>query len=109
MIKYFYAVYDSKAKCFANPFFMVNDATAVRALAAAANDPSTEVCRFPEDFTLFLLGSFDDSTGVVTPLPQAKSLGMAANWKDAPIPKVGADAVRKVFDQAMQKVPGQPV
>lgn len=58
-----YSVFDRKAAVFARPFVAPNDAMAVRSFLAARQDPSTELAKFPEDFSLHRLGSFDDDTG----------------------------------------------
>lgn len=58
-----YSVFDRKAAVFARPFVAPNDAMALRSYAAALQDPSTELHKFPEDFSLHRLGSFDDDTG----------------------------------------------
>lgn len=70
-----YAVQDRKAGTFARPFTIQNDAMAVRAFVAAKQDPSSELSKYPEDFALYYLGTFDDDTGTIiqpTP-PQALS------------------------------------
>lgn len=65
-----FAVYDSKVGAYAQPFYSANISTATRAFAYAANDPSTEIGRFPSDMALFHLGTFDDQSAefdLVTP------------------------------------------
>lgn len=57
------AAYDKKAKAFANPWFAPQVAVAVRSFADAANTPDHQVCKHPEDFSLYLLGTFDDEFG----------------------------------------------
>lgn len=64
-----YAVYDRKASVFARPFCSPNDAMAMRSFRAARQDPATELSKFPEDFTLYRLGDFDDDSGEVTGFP----------------------------------------
>lgn len=59
-----YCVFDSKAAVYGVPFFMVNDAMAIRSFGDLANDDRTLVGKHPEDFTLYRVGYFDDSTGV---------------------------------------------
>lgn len=63
-----YSVHDRKAAVFARPFIAPNDGMALRSFAAAKLDPSTELAKFPEDFSLYLLGSFDDETGELSPV-----------------------------------------
>lgn len=70
-----YAVLDRKLGSFARPFVMNNDGMAVRAFLTAKQDPSSEMSKYPEDFSLYALGTFDDESGTLaqpTP-PQALS------------------------------------
>jgi len=76
-----FAVYDSKAKVFAIPFFLPSEAVAVRAFAAAANDLDTQLGKFPEDFTLFQVGSYNDENGQIFGLEPFKNLGLGAQFK----------------------------
>lgn len=63
MILLAYSLLDMKAGAYTPPFFMNHDAQAVRAVTELALDRSTTVGRYPSDFTLCRIGSFDDSTG----------------------------------------------
>lgn len=76
-----FAVFDSKAKAFMLPFYAPLPAIAVRHFETAANDPNLELCKHAEDFTLFHVGEFDDATGVVAPLLQHVSYGLAASYQ----------------------------
>lgn len=74
-----YAVYDIKAAAFLQPFFSQMDATAVRALAAAVNDPTTMLHKFPGDYALFQIGSFDEAMGQLVGQNPPRQLCMAAS------------------------------
>lgn len=63
MKKALYAVRDSKAAIFFPPFPQINDETAARAFYAAAMDPTTDLSRYPDDYSLWCLGWFDDESG----------------------------------------------
>lgn len=69
-----FSVYDSKAECYLPPFFMRNRAMAVRAFQASVMEPGSDLNRFPEDYALFVLGTFDDSTGAFTLLAAPQSV-----------------------------------
>lgn len=73
------SIYDHKAKVFCVPFFSVNNETAQRDFGYAANDPKTEIGRYPTDFTLFRLGTYDDETAGFDLEPHS-NLGIAANF-----------------------------
>jgi len=38
------------------------------------------ICKYPGDFTLFLIGSFDSDTGKITPI-NPQSLGTGVEYK----------------------------
>lgn len=77
MIMKMFAVYDSKAEAYLQPFFMPTKGQAIRAFQAAANKEGHDFNVYSADFTLFEIGEYDDSNGVVTPLPHKLNLGGA--------------------------------
>lgn len=77
-----YAIFDSKTKVFGRPFVQHNHATAIRTFAALANDPNSDVCRFPTDTTLFYIGSYNDQNGVLAPTDTPNSLGLGSEYKE---------------------------
>lgn len=79
MKKNVYSVMDSKSQAFCNPFTAHNDACAIRDFAFAAQDPATDICKYPTDFTLFRVGEFNFQTGVLIPEPTPYSLGLASS------------------------------
>lgn len=81
MIQKIYTVYDSKLEAYMQPFFMQSKGQAVRAFTDSVNDQTTQFNKHPEDFTLFELGEYDDSTGKFTNLHTPNSLGVALEYK----------------------------
>lgn len=59
-----FSVYDQKAQAYLPPFFMHNTALATRAFRDAVNQPDHAFQRNPEDYLLFVVAEFDDSSGV---------------------------------------------
>lgn len=57
------ALFDTKTGIFHAPLFFAHKALAVRAALALASDPGNTVGRYPYDYRLHCLGSFDDGTG----------------------------------------------
>lgn len=57
-----YSVYDSKAEAYLQPFYMQSEGQAIRSFGEVANNKEHSIGKYPEDFTLFHLGYFDDST-----------------------------------------------
>lgn len=81
MEKFFFSVFDTKAKVFSNPFVSVNNATALRDFERVCNDRNSDIFTFAEDYSLYQLGSFDDGTGLITVNSQPMLLGMAIQFK----------------------------
>lgn len=62
-----FSIFDDKARAFLPPFFLPEIGLAVRSFGDGVNDPSHGFGRHPEDYTLFLVGSFDQASGIVAP------------------------------------------
>lgn len=58
-----FSIFDSKSMLFSRPIATTNEATAKRLCAASLADPQSDYHRNPEDFSLFVLGTFDDTSG----------------------------------------------
>jgi hypothetical protein len=80
MISVMFAVFDSAIKAYANPVFLQSRGEAIRGFIEIVNDPKSKFFKFPEDFTLFELGTYDDSSGLVTSLTTPYSLGNALQF-----------------------------
>lgn len=79
-----FSVYDSKAKVYMQPFYMMNKGTAIRAFDQTCNDPKSQFHQYPEDFTLFEVGEFDDENCNVTSYIVKESLGNAIEFLKKP-------------------------
>lgn len=58
-----FTVYDSKAEAFLRPYFAETKGLAMRAFRDAVNDPSHEMHKHAEDYTLFHIGFFNQQDG----------------------------------------------
>ena len=58
-----YAVKDVKTQLFSSLHFLPSDGVAIRSFSVACENEETELSKFPEDFSLYHLGSFNESTG----------------------------------------------
>lgn len=67
MVTKCFSVLDSKASVFGTPFFSATAGSALRMFTDLVNDKNSIVSRHPEDFSLYVIGEFDDSTGVFRP------------------------------------------
>lgn len=75
-----YSLFDSQVKAYMQPFFMRTKGEAVRALMQLLGDSNTNVAKYPQDFILFQIGTYDDETGLIQP-NAPESLGVAIEFK----------------------------
>lgn len=62
-----YAVYDVASGVYDGPHAQQTDAVATRNFAQAVNNPESPIGKNPDDFTLFRVGTWDDSNGEIIP------------------------------------------
>jgi len=62
-----YAIYDSKVEAYLPPFHSENNMTAIRLVLLEMRNATSNFTQFPEDFTLFHTGEFDNEIGIDTP------------------------------------------
>ena len=72
-----YSIYDSKEEIYYQPHFLLNHSVALRQFGDMANDKDTKISKHPEDYTLWHLGSYEDSSATLTPLKTKKCLAHA--------------------------------
>lgn len=65
MILKIYSVFDAAIKAYMPPFTMRADGEAIRALSQTVQDTNHQFHRHAEDYSLHLLGTFDDNSGNV--------------------------------------------
>lgn len=75
-----FSIYDEKAKTFSKPFFMPSMGLALRALNDIVDDPQTSLAKYPQDFKLYNLGSFDDNKGEFIGVPQPVFIAHATDY-----------------------------
>jgi len=75
-----FSIFDAKADAYITPFFLPNKAMAMRAFADCINSSSHQFGQNPQDYTLFHIGRFDDSSAAITS-DNARSLGNGLEFK----------------------------
>lgn len=60
-----YSVFDVVANSFASPFLSPNDRVATRSFADLVKDPQSRVHHNPADYSLYIVGTFDDESGII--------------------------------------------
>lgn len=85
MIQIIVSVKDTAAQAFGRPIFVPAVPVAVRSFRDEVNrkDSSEDMARHPEDFELYELGSFDDSTGIVEVLESPRLVARAKDLKES--------------------------
>lgn len=76
-----FAVFDDKARAYLPPFFMPEVAMAVRVFGDCLADAEHQFGKHPEDYTLFLFGSFDCGTGAFEMLVNVSVLANGVQLK----------------------------
>ena len=82
-----YAVYDKAVSAYMRPFVMQTDGQAMRMFGDEATNAESAISKHPEDYALFRLASFEDSSGEITPqeprcLARAHELASRSRLKD---------------------------
>lgn len=80
-----FAVKDMKAGIYLQPNVQRTVADAIRTWEMLANDDRSDslIARFPNDFRLFHIGTFDPVNGRLSVLEDPSDLGSAADFKKA--------------------------
>jgi len=76
-----YSILDTKAEQYHNPFYAPTRGVAIRQFSEAVNDEKTELYKYPKDFILYEIGTFDGDHGVITPHDNASHIGSALDFK----------------------------
>lgn len=79
MILSMMAIRDAKSELFSQPMFYPAIGQAVRDFSDAVNDEKSGYHRHPEDYSLWHLGNFVDTTGELIPLPAPSCITLAVN------------------------------
>jgi len=72
-----FSVFDAPVGAYLQPFFCRSNGEAIRSFQDACNDGKTQFAQHPNDYTLFYLGEWDDTGGVLDTSTPAR-VGSAA-------------------------------
>lgn len=76
-----FAIYDSKAQAYLQPFFARTNGLAVRMFETAAKEEGNNFNKHAADYTLFEIGEWDEHKGEVEALNHFNNLGTALEYK----------------------------
>lgn len=85
MILRAFSIHDVKAETFTPPFYQNTDGQATRVFQDLVNNPDHGIGKHPQDYTIFMVGTFDDNTGhfeSISPI----SLGNGVEFNQMPLP-----------------------
>ena len=80
MLQKIFTIYDSKAESYSNPVYLNSTGLAVRTFSDSVQDPESPFAQHPADYTLFELGTYDDSNAKFDLLSTPKSLFVAIEF-----------------------------
>jgi len=60
-----FAIFDKKALAYMAPFFQPNELVAMRNVGSAVADEESLLGKYPEDYDLYQVGTWDDQSGAL--------------------------------------------
>lgn len=75
-----FTVFDTAAKRFLQPFFADTVEVACRMFRELVNKEGHQFNKYPEDYVLFHLGTYDGENGSLNSFPEPHSLGVAITY-----------------------------
>ena len=90
MLLKIFTVYDAKAEAYMQPFFMQSTGQALRSFEDTVNNPESIFNKHAEDFTIFEIGTFEDSNAFFQMHESKIPLGTAIEYvrqNEMPMPE----------------------
>lgn len=76
-----FAIRDDKLKAYGTPFACRTPGEAERQLKTLVNDPQTKMSQYPEDFSIWSVGHYDDEAGKLIAADKPEHLVNAIDLK----------------------------
>nr|QJB20112.1 MAG: nonstructural protein [Microvirus sp.] len=76
-----YSIRDSKGEIYNTPFFQKSHGEAERNFRELTRDDKSMICKYPEDFDLYYLGTYDDQNGTISSLDSPQHIAKAVSFK----------------------------
>lgn len=83
-----FAIYDAKAESYGPPFFEQSKGSAIRAFTEAANDRTSTIGKYPADFSLFHIGTYNPDDARMESLKTSVHLGLALEFQTQQQPQL---------------------
>jgi hypothetical protein len=87
MNKKLFTILDTKVGAYLAPFILRNKAEAFRGIMECMKQPDHGFAQYPEDYTLFEIGEWDENTGTIIPYEAKISITNLLDLKTAEKPK----------------------
>lgn len=81
MVIKIFSIFDKATGVYSQPHFMLHKGQMIRAFSDEVNNPESQFFKHPGDFTLYLLGEYDDNSGALSPLAQPEFVCSAVEFK----------------------------
>ena len=94
-----YAIYDEKAEAYNAPFPLATDGLAKRSFEMACTNPQTDLYKYPGDFKLYCIATWDDNKGqfenIIPPRFIAKNVRVTQT-------EVELEKIEKMIDESKE-------
>lgn len=98
-----FSTYDAKSKCFSAPFSMLTIGMALREFEEASRNPNSILSKYPNDFSLYEIGTYDDSNAIVENKIPMNLIAVASEFLKRQSPETMIDeATRKMHSDQMR-------
>ena len=95
MIRFAYCIVDRKACVFNSPVFYLRHGQAIRDFQTLCSDAGTLVGKYPDDFALYCVGSFDDEQGKFSNLDIPEVVANGSDFAEGRGAAVGGESPLK--------------
>lgn len=79
-----FAVKDIKSALFSQPHFVETKGVAIRSFATACEDPNTNLNKYPSDFSLYHIGTYNIESGQLTAISKPEQIANASEFVPNP-------------------------
>jgi len=77
-----FAVFDTKAETYSAPFTKLTKGLAIRDFTDAANNSDNMIGKYPHDYALFQIGTWDETCGKITTEATPINIGLAIEYQE---------------------------
>jgi len=104
-----FSIYDSKAGIYLRPFMELSLGLAIRKFEGDVCNPQSPACKHAPDYTLFQIGEYDQSSGIITPcVPTVIENGLTTQTRALPEMERTIEVMEKLFS-LQQRGDGRPL